>query len=196
MAASLYSSYLRNSSTGVPLLPADVTLIVMDPQSNPFAALSFIVAPAILTNASSVLTLSTSNRLARAVDRARELTTTLEATTALGSRSAQLDLQELAGAQQRMLMLIRALRAFYLALGGFASAALLSLLGAMLAPSPLGTFTAALELIVLVVGVSAVAALVRGALLLVHETRIAVSVLEERASQIQAEFSRKAQHDE
>ena len=41
----------------------------MDP--NPFAALSLIVAPAILTNASSVLSMSTSNRLARAVDRPR-----------------------------------------------------------------------------------------------------------------------------
>ena len=34
--------------------------------SNPFAALSLIVAPVILTNASSVLAMSTSNRLARA----------------------------------------------------------------------------------------------------------------------------------
>jgi Protein of unknown function (DUF2721) len=45
----------------------------MDPPANPFAALSLIVAPAILTNASAVLAMSTSNRLARAVDRAREL---------------------------------------------------------------------------------------------------------------------------
>jgi hypothetical protein len=103
--------------TGVPLPPGGATLMAMAPQVNPFAVLSFIVAPAILTNASSVLTLSTSNRLARAVDRARELTTALESTAALGSRSAQLELRELAGAQQRMLMLIRALRAFYLALG-------------------------------------------------------------------------------
>jgi hypothetical protein len=42
----------------------------MDPPANPFAALSLIVAPAILTNASAVLAMSTSNRLARAVDRA------------------------------------------------------------------------------------------------------------------------------
>jgi len=78
--------------TGVPLPPGGATFMAMDPQVNPFAVLSFIVAPAILTNASSVLTLSTSNRLARAVDRARELTTALESTAALGSRSAQLEL--------------------------------------------------------------------------------------------------------
>jgi len=50
----------------------------MDPQVNPFAVLSLIVAPAVLTNASSVLAMSTSNRLARAVDRARELSKQLE----------------------------------------------------------------------------------------------------------------------
>ena len=46
--------------------------------ANPFAALSLIVAPAILTNASSILAMSTSNRLARAADRARELAKQLE----------------------------------------------------------------------------------------------------------------------
>jgi hypothetical protein len=75
----------------------------MDPQDNPFAALSFIVAPAVLTNASSVLALSTSNRLARAVDRARALTTELEATRSRRSHGTQLDLKELAGTQQRTL---------------------------------------------------------------------------------------------
>lgn len=164
----------------------------MDPQANPFAALSFIVAPAVLTNASSVLALSTGNRLARAVDRARELTTELETTESLGSRSAQMNLRELAGAQQRMLMLIRSLRAFYLALGGFASATLLSLIGAVLAPYTPGALTLALELVVLVAGLTAVAALGKGALLLVHETRIAVSVLEERATQVQSEFARQS----
>lgn len=161
----------------------------MDPQANPFAALSFVVAPAVLTNAASVLTLSTSNRLARAVDRARALTLGLEALTSYENRSVALDLRELAGTQQRMLMLIRALRAFYLALGGFASAALLSLLGAVLAPHIPEAVTLTLELVVLMAGLTAVAALVRGALLLVRETRIAVSVLEERASQVQSEFA-------
>ena len=40
---------------------------------NPFAMLTAIVAPAILTNASSVLSLGTSNRLARVVDRTRQI---------------------------------------------------------------------------------------------------------------------------
>src|SRR6266508_3532004 len=38
---------------------------------NPFAVLTAVVAPAVLTNASSVLCLGTGNRLARVVDRTR-----------------------------------------------------------------------------------------------------------------------------
>src|SRR5712691_11005306 len=38
---------------------------------NPFAVLTAVVAPAILTNACSVLCLGTSNRIARVVDRTR-----------------------------------------------------------------------------------------------------------------------------
>ncbi len=40
---------------------------------NPFAALTIVVAPAVLTNASSVLCLGTGNRIARVVDRTRVL---------------------------------------------------------------------------------------------------------------------------
>jgi len=43
--------------------------------NNPFAALSILVAPAILTSASSVLCLGTANRLARVVDRTRIVST-------------------------------------------------------------------------------------------------------------------------
>ena len=46
--------------------------------TNPFAILTFIAAPAVLTNASSVLALGTSNRFARAIDRTRAMIRTLE----------------------------------------------------------------------------------------------------------------------
>ena len=51
-----------------------------DLSQNPFALLSLIAAPAVLTNAASVLVMSTSNRLARVDDQARELAKRLEAT--------------------------------------------------------------------------------------------------------------------
>jgi hypothetical protein len=42
-------------------------------ETNPFAILTFIAAPAILANASSVLALGTSNRFARTIDRTRAM---------------------------------------------------------------------------------------------------------------------------
>ena len=53
-----------------------------DLESNPFAILTFIVAPAILTNASSINALATSNRLARSIDRARKISSESKATRA------------------------------------------------------------------------------------------------------------------
>src|SRR2546422_7930461 len=43
----------------------------MSVPDNPLAVLTLIAAPAVFTNASSVLVLGTGNRLARVVDRAR-----------------------------------------------------------------------------------------------------------------------------
>src|SRR5690606_36366726 len=86
-----------------------------------------------LTNASSVLVMSTSNRLARAVDRARELSKQLEMAPAAAESARRLD--ELGATERRALLLLKGLRGFYGALGGFALATLFSLLGAVLAPA-------------------------------------------------------------
>jgi uncharacterized protein DUF2721 len=48
--------------------------VMLSPNEHPFSVLTAVVAPAILTNASSVLCLGTSNRIARVVDRTREVT--------------------------------------------------------------------------------------------------------------------------
>jgi Protein of unknown function (DUF2721) len=154
--------------------------------ANPFAPLSLIVAPAILTNASSVLAMSTSNRLARAADRARELAKQLEEPPAgSGAAEAARRLDELTAVEQRSIMLVRALQSSYAGLGAFAAATLVSLLGAVLIRvSELVVFV--LELVAVAAGVIAVAALVHGSLLLVRETRIAVHVLHERAMAVRA----------
>jgi Protein of unknown function (DUF2721) len=155
-------------------------------ETNPFAVLSLIVAPAILTNACSLLSMSTGNRLARAVDRARELAKQLEEPpTGAGGPDATRRLNELAAVEQRSVMLLGALRSFYLALGGFAAATLVSLLGAVLIRFSVPVVLA-LEIAALAAGVVAVGALVHGSLLLVRETRIAVYVLRERAAAIHA----------
>jgi Protein of unknown function (DUF2721) len=163
----------------------------MDPQANPFAAFSLIVAPAILTNAASVLAMSTSNRLARAVDRARELSRQLEgAQPEDADRTRRSDwerrFQELAVQEQRTTMLLRVLQSFYFALGGFASSTLAALLGAVLTRFGVGMLVMVFEFAAVAGGAIGVASLVRGSLLLVHETGIAVQIVSERAARVRA----------
>lgn len=159
----------------------------MDPQVNPFAVLSLIAAPAILTNACSVLAMSTSNRLARAADRTRELSKQLEETGGLSTPDTDRRLHELTASEERTFHLVAALRSIYLALGSFAFATLMSLVGAVLAPvDGAGALLRTLEAIAVSGGIVAVSALVHGSILLVRETRLVAQVLHERAQGIRA----------
>jgi hypothetical protein len=158
----------------------------MDAQSSPLAVLSLIVAPAVLTNAASVLAMSTSNRLARATDRARELARQLEETQDLATEQAVRRMGELASAERRTLLLLAALRSVYVALGSFACATLCALLGSALAALAEGHPTRVLAALGLAAGLVALAALVHGSVMLVRETRIVVQVLQERAARIRA----------
>src|SRR4051812_26574763 len=105
----------------------------MNPLSgNIFTILTLIAAPAVLTNASSVLALNTANRFGRVVDRSRQITVELEA----GSSDAQMNeirIRQLARLRRRAAFLLRAQTCFYSALGLFVVAALVSVLGAALA---------------------------------------------------------------
>lgn len=96
--------------------------------NNPFAVLTFIAAPAILTNATSVLAMSTINRMLRTRDRMHELLQESEsATSSYGAEFiAQVDRVE-----RQAMLLLRALRWIYVALGAFAAASLVTLLGAL-----------------------------------------------------------------
>ena len=77
--------------------------------NNPFAALSILVAPAILTSASSVLCLGTANRLARVVDRTRVVSAELAnaAPNAGNLEACQHKLQDL---RIRWTLVLRALK--------------------------------------------------------------------------------------
>jgi len=57
---------------------------------SPFAALTFVAAPALLTNASSVLAISTINRMLRTRDRMTELLNKSEADMQLETGAARL----------------------------------------------------------------------------------------------------------
>ena len=157
----------------------------MDPGPNPFAVLSLIVAPAILTNASSVLIMSTSNRLARAVDRARDLSKQLEENDGFAAPEAERRMEELVLTEQRALLLLHGLRCFYASLGAFASATLISLIGAVLAPLDIGRVVQALEVAGVVAGLLAVTGISYGSVLLVRETKLAVQTLSQRIKSVQ-----------
>ena len=152
-------------------------MIVAD---NPFAVLTAVVAPAILTNACSVLSLGTSNRLARVVDRTRAITASLPTLNA-ASREYQLQLSQLDRQRARAHLLLRALRNFYAGLGSFASTALLSIAGSALTAYDQDRAFRITAVMALAVGGFGVVTLVTGCALMVRETRFAVKNLDEEA---------------
>jgi hypothetical protein len=147
---------------------------------NPFAVLTAIVAPAILTNAVSVLALATSNRLARVVDRTRVVAAELA-----GLEPDDPDYQkwvvQLEPLQVRAQMLLKALRLFYAALALFVASALVSVGGSIAVYyGQKFSFESAAALAVLT-GASAVVGLAAGCMLMVRETQMAVQSLVEEA---------------
>jgi Protein of unknown function (DUF2721) len=163
----------------------------MSDPANPFAALSLIVAPAVLTNASSILVLSTSNRLARAVDRARTLASHLEAPARLDESARGLRFTEMDSAERRALLLLSALRFFYGSIGAFATAALTSLVGAALLGTPVRVLPVTLETVAVAAGFIGVMGLVLGCVLLLRETRIAVRTVSEEATHLRNSLAQR-----
>jgi hypothetical protein len=141
--------------------------------SNPFAVLTAIVAPAILTNASSVLALGTSNRLGRVVDRTRVVYADLAATEP-GTLEHKEWMGQLDALKARAQMLLKALRLFYAALGLFAATALVSVAGSMATYYGQKLLFEAAGALSILSGASAVSSLAVGCVLMVHETRLAV----------------------
>ncbi|ODS54680.1 MAG: hypothetical protein ABS36_10970 [Acidobacteria bacterium SCN 69-37] len=152
---------------------------------SPFAALTVIVAPAILTNASSVLSLGTGNRIARVVDRTRVLAAGLAAIDPASPRAAayRAHLERL---KLRAHLLLRALRWFYTSIGAFAAAALISVVGSVLASSMADPIFQILAALGLLAGAVGVAGLVIGGVVMARETRLAVQFLEQEVEFIQA----------
>jgi len=146
--------------------------------ATPFAVLTAVVAPAILTNASSVLSLGTGNRLARVVDRTRAVMAQLSsldpASADLHAWTIQLD-----GLRVRAKLLVTALRNFYAALGLFAASALVSVGGSIAAYYGQMLFFEAAAALAIATGAAAVVGLSWGCALMVRETRLAVQSLAE-----------------
>jgi hypothetical protein len=163
----------------------------MDPlNTNPFGLLTFIAAPAILTNASSINTLATSNRLARSIDRARIISAQIEAHGNQEDGAVAIWLNLLKLAEKRTLLLVRALTAFYVSIGSFAAASLISLLGAVFFAAHQELLREMTLAISLFAGVIGVAGLMSGSGLLVFETRLALRGMAE-----ETQFLRRRHED-
>lgn len=147
---------------------------------NPFAVLTAIVAPAILTNACSVLALGTSNRLARVVDRTRIVAAKLS-DPGPGAADYQAWADQLPPLHNRTQLLVKALRLFYAGLGLFAASALVSVGGSIVAYYGQAALFHAAATVAVLTGASAVLGLCAGCVLMVRETQLAVKSLEEEA---------------
>jgi len=155
---------------------------------NPFAILTAIVAPAVLTNACSVLCLGISGRIARVVDRTRFLTAEMPKFEE-GSLEYGFRLRQIERLQRRAQVLVKGLRLLYSALGGLAASALISVLGAASAYFGNQFVFQAIAVVALAIGAFAVTALVVGCIYMVHETRLAVQNLSEEAQESLAQYS-------
>ena len=153
-------------------------------QSNPFIMLTFIVAPAVLTNACALLAMSTSNRFARAIDMAKEIARQIEGSSDMNPSSLDRLVNEFTTAETRGLLLLKAMRCFYLSLSCFALVALVSLLGSVSAVLKSQAVETVFLSFVLLLGVVAVGSIVFGVILLIREIRIVMTVMHRRISEI------------
>lgn len=161
---------------------------------SPFAIVTFIVAPAMLTNASSVLAMSTINRMLRTRERMSELYAQSEKEMPPADR--ELLLSQTNRVERQSLLLLKALRSIYVALGSFAAATLVTLVAAVLEQAHLANWYRPLTITGLMAGSVGVGTLIIGAILLFQATRLSLASISEEACMIrkrQAERSQKAQ---
>ncbi len=151
----------------------------MDFPTNPFAILTFISAPAVLTNASCVLLFGTGNRYGRAIDRVHELAEVIERNAELEEGEMHLRVRQLEAAETRTLLIVRALTCFYTAVAGFVASTLVSLVGAVLVSARIESGVSFSFGLAFLAGTVGVIAMIAGAVMLARETRFSFCVLRE-----------------
>ncbi|HZE99006.1 MAG TPA: DUF2721 domain-containing protein [Planctomycetota bacterium] len=154
--------------------------------NNPFAVLTLVAAPAILTNAMSVLALGSGNRAGRVMDRFREIMKELKALEP-GSEVHAMKLRQLDRLQQRARYLNTAMKAFFTALGSFAATTVVAIVGGAFAEAASRTAVRVSGAVALSVGAFAVGNLVFGCVLLVRDSRLAIANLTEDADLIRSQ---------
>lgn len=155
--------------------PSTVTTAV---SQNPFAVMTFIAAPAILTNASSILTLSTSTRLMRCLDRINQLTEKIDSgELSLELRQTYFKQIQLSHRQSRQFLV--ALRAIYATLASFAIASFMAIIGAAIASFSPHSVIEGFGIASLVAGGFGVFGFVWSSINLIKASRITLVIMQE-----------------
>lgn len=150
----------------------------MGVEADPFAALSFIAGPALMTNAASLLLLGTINRYGRALDRARSLSVAVTAAGADPADRAFL-VRQLKAAELRVLLIVRSLTVFYAAIGAFGLGTLSYLIGATLLREVGGERAA--SMVMMGASTLGVVCLIFGSAALAWESRLSYRILRDEA---------------
>jgi hypothetical protein len=157
---------------------------------NPFGPLTFIAAPALLTNAACLLAFSTTNRMLRTREQMSHLLADARSPAVLAADSGRF-VERVNRVEQQAGLMLRALSAIYIALGSFAAATLVSLLGATIAPALGPWVTQSCAAAGLVLGATGVAGLVLCCVRMMQATRLSLHNIGDEARLIRrhvAEF--------
>jgi len=154
--------------------------------SNPLAVLTFISAPAVLTNASCVLLFGTGNRYGRAVDRVHELADIIEEKPGLADAELKLRVRQLEAGETRALLIVRALTCFYTSVACFVASTLISLIGAVLVSTRASFSVSFIFAVAFVAGTVGVIVMISGSALLARETTFSFRVLREEKNYLTA----------
>ncbi len=162
---------------------------------NPFGPLTFIAAPALLTNAACLLAFSTTNRMLRTREQMSHLLADARSPKTLANDSGRF-LARVERVEIQAGLMLRSLSAIYIALGCFAAATLISLLGATIAPGLGDWITQACAGIALVLGTAGVAGLVLCCVRMLQATRLSLANIGDEARLIRrhvADFQKARQ---
>lgn len=150
---------------------------------NPFAVLTFIVAPALLTNASCLLALSTANRMLRARERMHAVFEKSEQAGLSSDEKSRLR-HEANRVEEQSIHLLKGLGSIYIALCGFVLATFVTLLGAAVAQVPGAAWFRIAAIAGMGLGAIGVGGLVIGSTHLFKATRISMTNIREEAELI------------
>lgn len=150
---------------------------------SPFTVLTLIAAPALLTNAASVLAMSTTQRMLRTREAMRELLAESEEAE-ISEPDSVLLAQHANRIEAQAGLLLGALHAIYLALGAFSGATLLTLVGAVLISFQRGAWANVLAFAGLALGAYGVACLIVGSIRLFRATQISLINIHQEADLI------------